>query len=228
MKKIHIFFLTFAVLLAFILGAGCVSTVPANIVGDWVLPGTTTTISFSSDGVYQGQAPVNTYFGTYAMDRNTISLKNQGSTKMSGSDKDMKAENEYFQTLSEVTAFSTPNSTLEFYNNRGKTILVFEKFKTNITGTWKTDNGVTITFEADSTFSGHAPINRYLGSYICSGSSLLLNSVVSTEMAGSDEDMVAENEYFKKLGEIHEFSLDSELHLLDADGNTVLVFQKVI
>jgi len=227
MKKIHIFFLLIGVLLAFILGAGCVSTIPANIEGDWVLPGTTTTISFSSDGTYHGQAPVNTYFGTYTRDRNTISLKNQGSTKMSGSDSDMKAEDAYFQTLSEVTAFSTPNSTLEFYGNRGKTLLVFEKVKNNITGTWKTENGITIVFEADSTFSGHAPVNRYLGTYVCSGNSLQLNSIVSTEMAGSEDDMKAESVFFEELEMVQGFSLGSELHLLDVNGNTILVFQKV-
>jgi len=227
MKKIPLFFLSIALLLALILGAGCVSTVPAEIVGDWILPGTTTTISFSEDGTYHGQAPVNTYFGTYTRDRNTISLKNQGMTKMSGSDQDMKAEDAYFQTLSEVTAFSTPNSTLEFYGNRGQTILVFEKLKNTITGTWKTENGITITFEADSTFSGHAPINRYLGTYVSNGTSLQLNSIVSTEMSGDEKDMKAESEFFKNLGMIQGFTLSSELHLLDANGNTILVFQKV-
>jgi len=227
MKKILIFFLSIAVLLVFVLGSGCVSTIPANIEGDWVLPGTTTTISFSNDGTFHGQAPVNTYYGTYTLDRNTIMLKIQGLTKMSGSEEDMKAEEEYFKILSEVTAFSTPNSTLEFYGSRGKTILVFEKLKNNIIGTWKTDNGITITFEADSTFSGHAPINRYIGTYDCNGTSLQLNSVVSTEMAGSEENMKAESEYFEKLTMIHGFSLGSELYLLDTNGNTVLVFQKV-
>lgn len=105
----------------------------------------------------------------------------------------------------------------------------------DIIGTWmvKTDNQVTLILEKDGTYSGTAPVNLYGGTYSLRASEteprgfLILGAPYSTKMAGSDDDMAAEDTYFQLLPQVVSYIMeDSELRLLDENENVLLTYIK--
>jgi len=226
MNKAAVIILTGMAVLVVLLSAGCVTSPLPNPVGDWQIQGTDISISLSSDGNFTGHAPVNTFFGTYTLYRGSISLDIQGTTQISASPQKMKEEDEFFQKFREITAFSTPTNKLQFYDNRGRTLFTFEKVEKTIIGSWKTSDGITLVFNSDGTFSGHSLVNQYGGNYLVNGNKIQLGSIFTTEMAGSDEDMLRENEYYKQLEQVSGFTLESGLTLTDKQGTVLIVFQK--
>ena len=99
-----------------------------------------------------------------------------------------------------------------------------------LVGTWvlNDDNRVTLTFENDGTFNGHAQINSYGGSYTAAGSSLSLGgNVYRTLMGGSSIDMASEDEYLKDLTFVTSYTVvGSELKLFDKDGRVLFIFKQ--
>ncbi len=89
------------------------------------------------------------------------------------------------------------------------------------------DTRVTITF-AGGEVSGSAGCNNYFGPYALDGSSLSIGPVGSTMMACfPDEVVLQETAYLANLGNVASYEIvDNQLHLLDADGQTILVFSE--
>ena len=89
------------------------------------------------------------------------------------------------------------------------------------------DTRVTITF-ADGQVSGSAGCNNYFGTYEMDGSSLTIGQVGSTMMACfPDEVVLQETAFLANLGNVAGYEIvDNQLHLLDADGQTILIFSE--
>lgn len=87
------------------------------------------------------------------------------------------------------------------------------------------DYTFTLQFERD-TFSGRSAVNSYGGRYaVLPGGRMLIDSVYSTEMAGTPEAMAAEAVYFELLGSVKRYALtEDSLTLMDAEGNELLIF----
>lgn len=87
-------------------------------------------------------------------------------------------------------------------------------------------DGVHIVLDAsEKRFSGSGGINRIMGGYRLSGSSLTFSAPASTMMAGPEELMDQEVAFLKALEETASYALKGEtLHLLNKDGNDLVRF----
>ncbi len=70
---------------------------------------------------YYGKV-VNNYFGNYTQTGNKITFQETGSTMMMGPEKDMKAEQKWFETLPQITSYSKTKNSLIFTLKDGSQI----------------------------------------------------------------------------------------------------------
>ncbi|HJK58222.1 MAG TPA: META domain-containing protein [Methanocorpusculum sp.] len=213
------------------------------ISGNWTLEGNNNvTLDITADGSFNGQAPVNLYFGTATIDGNSLSFGTVGATKMAGPEDLMTAENEFFAALNNVTGYKITEGKLVLTDKDGKTLLTFVQSSNSgdadsqapvevddeLVKEWvlADNNKVTLNLTADGSFNGQAPVNLYFGSYTVTEDGLTFGAVGSTMMAGPEEDMAAESEFYSALGSVAGYKVvDGQLLLTDAAGNTVLTFE---
>lgn len=132
-------------LVAFILLAGCSSTVPPEDLtrSPWLLvsyldeekgpsavpPGSQVTLSFGADGKISGNAGCNDYFGTYRVDGGLLSIEGLVSTEKYCLSPQgvMDLEGKYLSLLSESTRYNIDGDelTLSYYDE--KKLLVFRR-----------------------------------------------------------------------------------------------------
>lgn len=132
-------------LVAFILLAGCSSTVPPEDLtrSPWLLvsyldeekgpsavpPGSQVTLSFGADGKISGNAGCNDYFGTYRVDGGLLSIEGLVSTEKYCLSPQgvMDLEGKYLSLLSESTRDNIDGNelTLSYYDE--KKLLVFRR-----------------------------------------------------------------------------------------------------
>ena len=213
----------------------------STISGNWTLEGNNNvTLDITADGAFNGQAPVNLYFGTATIDGNSLSFGTVGATKMAGPEDLMTAENEFFAALNNVTGYKITEGKLVLTDKDGKTLLTFVQSSNSgdadsqapvddeLVKEWVlADNDkVTLNITADGAFNGQAPVNLYFGSCTVTEDGLTFGAVGSTMMAGPEEDMAAESEFYSALGSVAGYKVvDGQLLLTDAAGNTVLTFE---
>ena len=200
------------------------------------------TLDITADGAFNGQAPVNLYFGTATIDGNSLSFGTVGATKMAGPEDLMTAENEFFAALNNVTGYKIADGKLVLTDKDGNTLLTFVQSSNSgnadadsqapvddeLVKEWVlADNDkVTLNITADGAFNGQAPVNLYFGSCTVTEDGLTFGAVGSTMMAGPEEDMAAESEFYSALGSVAGYKVvDGQLLLTDAAGNTVLTFE---
>lgn len=91
------------------------------------------TLAFSKDeNRFFGKA-VNNYFGSYTLEKDSITFSQVGATMMMGAPDEMAAEQKYFQDLSQVTGYRLDKNTLTLILKDDKK-LIFKKvgsLKTN-------------------------------------------------------------------------------------------------
>jgi heat shock protein HslJ len=85
----------------------------------------TITLVFNDAGNLSGFSGVNSYFGSYNLDGNIISLGPIGSTKMAGPQALMELETIYFNLLGSATGVSITSNSLSLTDNSGNTLLSF-------------------------------------------------------------------------------------------------------
>lgn len=200
------------------------------------------TLEFTN-GAFSGKAPVNNYFGSwFVTGTNGITFGNAGTTLMAGPEDRMKAETEFFAALDNVTGYKVGEGMLEFTDKDGKTLLTFVRpvdtqtaaakallgvEKTGLVNEWVLDGNsdVTLNLTADGSFNDQAPVNLYFDSYTETADGLTFSAVDSTMMAGPEDAMNAESEFYAALGNVAGYKVvDGRLFLTDAAGNTVLTF----
>ncbi|HJK31523.1 MAG TPA: META domain-containing protein, partial [Methanocorpusculum sp.] len=154
----------------------------------------------------------------------------------------MTAETEFFAALNNVTGYKITEGKLVLTDKDGKTLLTFVQSSNSgdadsqapvevddeLVKEWvlADNNKVTLNLTADGSFNGQAPVNLYFGSCTVTEDGLTFGAVGSTMMAGPEEDMAAESEFYSALGSVAGYKVvDGQLLLTDAAGNTVLTFE---
>jgi heat shock protein HslJ len=87
----------------------------------------TITMKFDDSGNISGFSGVNSYFGSYRLDSDAISIGPLASTKMAGPESLMTLEQLYFNLLNSATGVSLSGDSLSLTNNGGNVILTFEQ-----------------------------------------------------------------------------------------------------
>lgn len=87
---------------------------------------------------------------------------------------------------------------------------------------------ITANFD-EKMIAGKSAINQYSGTYELSGEGrITLGPLISTKMAGPEEEMRAETNYINLLTSAKKFRIENEqLLMLDENGNQLLIFSKV-
>ncbi len=216
--------------------------VTTPITGNWTLStDKNVTLNFGENGSFNGQAPVNLYFGTITATGSTISFGDIGSTLMAGPENQMNAETAFFQALGNASSYEISTGKLTLMDKNGKTLLTFVQpvetitakslpgmEKTGLANEWTLvgNNNVNLNLTADGSVNGQAPVNRYFGSYTETDGKLSFGAVGSTMMAGPEDQMNAETAFFQALGNVAGYKVvDGKLHLTDAAGTTLLTFE---
>lgn len=236
MKHTTLVLFALVIIGAVIFAAGCISPASETPKGTWVLIGSgpdntpiTGIITLDiADSNISGNSGVNNYFGsiTVSSDGKSI-ISDLGSTKMAGPAHLMTQEQEYYTALKNVTGCTIVDGSLVLSDTSGTTLLTFKETP-SIVGNWflASDKNITVTFNADGSFGGQAPVNIYGGSYTISGDTLCVgDDIISTMMAGTEEEMQAESAFFSALKGSAGYSIvDSNLIITGTDGKKLLVF----
>ena len=82
-------------------------------------------ISFEANGEMNGNASVNSFFGSYKYSGNKLFLMNVGMTRMMGAN--MKIEDAVIQALNSVSTIKINGNSASVYNSRGNEIMILKK-----------------------------------------------------------------------------------------------------
>ena len=223
MKKTVFVVLTLAIV-ALVAASGCISTPeePASPVGVWLVPGQDVELLLTPDGSYWGTAQVNLFSGSYTVDGDKLTFSEPVSTLMAGPG--LEEEQAFFAALMSVDSFKILNSKLVLYVGEDIGMVLVPSF----VGTWEGDDGLSVTFNTDMTFSGHGPVNGFGGTYANTVERLVITPEYITEAIGSDEEMEAEAAFLNALTGAKDYTVESGvLTLRDAVvpeiGNALLV-----
>ena len=223
MKKTVFVVLTLA-LVALVAASGCISTPeePASPVGVWLVPGQDVELLLTPDGSYWGTAQVNLFSGSYTVDGDKLTFSEPVSTLMAGPG--LEEEQAFFAALMSVDSFKILNSKLVLYVGEDIGMVLVPSF----VGTWEGDDGLSVTFNTDMTFSGHGPVNGFGGTYANTVERLVITPEYITEAIGSDEEMEAEAAFLNALTGAKDYTVEhGVLTLRDAVvpeiGNALLV-----
>lgn len=187
-------------LVGIVAAAGCISTETQSPAGDWYVPGTDITMTITPEGSVLGQAPQNSFFGSCTIDGDKI-VFNIATTLMT----DSEEERAFFAALNSVDSFKVENGKLVLMSE-GKEVLTFAQA---LVGTFVTEDGITITFNKDMTFSANGPVNLFSGSYAYTENGIEFSDALSTMAFGSEEDMAAEAAFLAALAEAKTFSVEN-------------------
>ena len=200
----------------------------ASIIGEWD-GADGTSITFDSDGTVKGHAQINSFGGNYVVFGDSLVFENLIMTEMAGPESEMKAEGEFISALNNAADFEIYGNLLVLVDSEGKTLLTFERHYEPL-GEWiLSDNpNVTISFDGDGNFGGHAPVNYFGGKYIIHGTSLTFSEGFDmTMMSGSNSENKAEDAFFKALGKTAGYGfVDGNLVFLDEKGKAVMTFER--
>ncbi|MCB9419172.1 MAG: META domain-containing protein [Ardenticatenaceae bacterium] len=242
---------TITLLLSLILLIGCTAVqdenTNASLTGTtWILqgyhqpllPDTTVTIKFTSDGQVNGSASCNSYFGSYTLDGGNLLTDPVGSTEI-WCEGLMDQESAFLQALQSATGLTvtedsllihTPEGDMQFTPAQNAALEVTDWVLNGIaqndavTST-SIDTDITIKF-ADGQVGGNAGCNSYGGSYQTDGSKLTLSGLASTLMACAEPDRnQRESEFLSALNTVTQFRTDMNQLILSNDaGQDVLFF----
>ncbi|MDO5845163.1 MAG: META domain-containing protein, partial [Methanocorpusculum sp.] len=229
MKKTALVLLAL-VLVGGIVAAGCIGggTTSGKPDGSWVLDSNKNITLIIDGGSFSGNSGVNQYFGKITADNGKIEFGTIGSTMMAGPEDAMKAESEYLAALENVTGYKIVDGKLVLTDKNGKTLLTFSKAPATPVGSWVIANtDVTLSISKDGSFNGYSYVNSYFGNAVIGDGKIEFGEFASTLMAGPEEDMKKETEFFAALENVTGFKIaDGKLVLTDKDGKTVLTFEK--
>lgn len=86
------------------------------------------------------------------------------------------------------------------------------------------DKEVTISFPETNMIGGKSAVNLYFTEFALDGNNIIFSALGSTKMAGPEEDMDAENEYFQILNGADTISLNGDVLTITTDSGTNLIY----
>ncbi|MCZ9318667.1 MAG: META domain-containing protein, partial [Methanocorpusculum sp.] len=97
-----------------------------GLANEWVLEGNSdVTLNLTADGSFNGQAPVNLYFGSYTETADGLTFSAVGSTMMAGPEDAMNAESKFYEALGTVAGYKVVDGKLFLTDAAGNTVLTF-------------------------------------------------------------------------------------------------------
>ncbi|MBK9054965.1 MAG: META domain-containing protein [Chloroflexi bacterium] len=201
--------------------------------------GSELTLNFENDGL-GGTAGCNSYFGSYTVDGTNLSISEVGSTMMACvEDALMTQESTFLGMLQAAESFTLSDEQLIIHTAQGD--LVFQPAQNQslegvtwvlnglaqndaIVSTW-VDSEITATF-AEGQVTGSAGCNQYFATYEMSDTTLTIGAIGSTKMACEEEKNQRETEFLTAMASVAGYEIERDsLKLLDANGDTLLLFQ---
>lgn len=176
-----------------------------------LVPGTSISAQFTSDGKIGGSAGCNQYNGTYTTSGNKLQVAAPLATTMMACPQEiMDQETTYLAALGEVKTYSITADQLTLSDGNKKNIMVFTAQSQDLAGTyWEVlsyNNGkqavvsvlagtsITAQFGTDGTLSGNSGCNTYNGTFTATGRMITVGPLASTRMACGDPAGVMDQE----------------------------------
>lgn len=211
-----------------------------------VLPGSEITLKFE-EGKLGGNSGCNSYFGSYQVSGDQVTVSEIGSTMMFCSEPEgvMDQEAAYLAALGKAAGYQVSAGRLIISDAAGKEILVFAPLESaSLVGTnWSVlnynngkdalvsallDSQITALFGEDGTMSGNSSCNTYSGPYKVDGQSIQIGPLASTMMACAQPEGLMEQEaaYLAALGKATNYKIEGDqLTLMDDAGQKLVVYQ---
>jgi heat shock protein HslJ len=208
----------------------------STIMDQSLVPGSSITAQFTSDGKVSGSAGCNRYSGTYTVSGNSLQLSSpMASTMMACEQALMDQESAYFKALGEVKTFSISGDQLTLTDDNKKSLLVYEAQSQDLAGTsWEVigyNNGkqavtsvlagttLTAEFGKDGSLTGNSGCNTYNGTYTVTGDQIEIGPLATTRMACPQEIMDQETLYLAALQTAATYRVEgSGMELRTKDG----------
>ena len=191
-------------------------------------------ITFADGGKVNGNASVNSFFGSYTLNGQKLQLTNVGMTSMMG--QHMEIESAVAQALNSASAISVSGNTATVADARGTVVMHLKRkgasAAADIKGSWKIteacgmstakgDSQAEITFADGGKVNGNASVNTFFGSYTLNGQKLQLSGIGMTRMMGQSMDV--ERAVTKALDTAASVSISgSTATVADASGTVVM------
>ena len=199
------------------------------------------------DGGVGGTSGCNSFFGSYTLDGDLISIEQIGSTLMACPDPLMQQEQDFLAALSAAAGYAIDGETLQLLDAAGSAVATFtlqaeaaaeasligvawsaqavgegEVVSSLIAGTQ-----ITALFTKQGILSGNAGCNNYNAAYTVDGNTLRVDPAASTRINCTAPEGIMEQEqrYLSALESVAAYRIDgATLELLDGDGALVLSF----
>lgn len=202
------------------------------------------TLTFGTDGSFNGSTGCNRISGAYAQDGDSLTMTPGPMTLRACQGPAAAQETAIVAALPQVARFSS-DSALVLQDADGAVLLTYSPGLSSLAGTsWQAtgiNNGaeavvsqggtenVTATFGTDGTITGSGGCNTYNGTFTTSGADqITITDVASTMKACPEPAMQIEQQYFAALGNAATYQIEgSTLTLRDADGATQVTFALV-
>jgi heat shock protein HslJ len=187
------------------------------------------------DGMANGFADCNRFFGDYVLEGESLSIGPLGTTLMACEDPVMRFEADHLTALGQVASFRIEDGVLVLSDAGGTELLRYIVAPAaDVTGDWIVtgiNNGrmavvsplegtrPTSRFGEDGEISGDAGCNRFFGPYVVDGASMSIGPLGSTLMACADVGVdEQERQYLAALESVDTWELDATGQTLrDAD-----------
>ncbi len=211
-----------------------------------VLPGSEITVEFI-DGKVGGSAGCNSYFASYQVGTEQLTINGAGSTMMFCTNPEgvMDQETAYLAALEQAASYNLADERLQITDAQGQTILIYTRVEAlSLSGVdWRLvsyNNGkgsivsllagsqITALFDINGALGGSSGCNKYNTSYETDGKSLQIGTPASTRMACNEPQniMEQENEYLAALEQTAYYEIkNKELQIFDAQGAYLLIFK---
>ena len=193
----------------------------------------TVTLQFESTGVLTGQAPINTYGGSWrATGIDTLVVSDVVTTLIASTSDEVNAyESQYYGILNNVSDYRIADGMLTLTDHNSNTMLFAVNVAEQLKGTeWvlASDSSITLVIGTDGGFSGQAPINVYsANAAFAKNQALSITGITATKMTGPADLVTSETSYLTTLGEVTGYNLvDGQLVLTGTGGTALLTYNQ--
>jgi heat shock protein HslJ len=216
----------------------------SKLIDQELVPGSSITAQFTTDGKVGGSSGCNQYSGTYKISGDKIQISTPlASTMMACAPELMDQETAYLKALGEAKTFSVVGDQLTLKDASDKNLLVFKAQSQDLAGTsWEVigyNNGkqavtsvligttMTADFGTDGTLSGTSGCNTYKGTYAVTGNQITIGPLATTRMVCPQEIMDQETLYLAALQTAATYRIEgTRMELRTKDGALAVNFQE--
>ncbi|HEX6290517.1 MAG TPA: META domain-containing protein [Herpetosiphonaceae bacterium] len=195
-------------------------------------------VTFHDDGRLDGSTGCNSYFGSYAVEGERLTIGQLGQTEMACDGPVMQQEQAFLQALAAAGSFSATANSLTITYTGGQlnfTLVQPPRAAPLLDTTWQISafeqgdtvqsliTGSQITLKlANGTVGGNAGCNHYGGAYTVEGQQITFGEIQQTLMACADAGvMEQETRYITALRAVTAWAIDGNNLVLSYDGGAL-------